>query len=276
MQLLSIVKLNLSLFCAFSAAMTVVVIAACSDLISANMTALWITTFSILLIFVLWPAGTGWGTEDVASPHPAAWTQSRRQIITVVVPKHYFEVCNMCKYSWEYRIFVQTKQLVILKSCEKFSRRSMLSCEKLTLPRVFAHSHKRVGSSFLRIIKYTRLIGYQQVWAPLWKQRFWQFSGSEHCGVLTQCHSLLRKCSNPRASETLRAPVNMLNGKVHDRTVRKRLHKYDFLKVFTRESLFSLKRTAVWSVFADFIQTNHNTSGTMSSGWTRPKGDVWP
>ena len=54
-----------------------------------------------------------------------------------------------------------------------------------------------------------------------------------------------RKCKKtPRAtSQTLQASVIMLNVKVHDSTVRKRLNKYGLFGRVAGENLFALKRT---------------------------------
>ena len=74
------------------------------------------------------------------------------------------------------------------------------------------------------------------------------------------------KVKNPRAtSQTLQASVSVLNVKVHDSTIRKRLNKYGLFGRVGGESLFSLKslQSCIW--------TNHKTSGTMSFGQTRPK-----
>jgi len=49
---------------------------------------------------------------------------------------------------------------------------------------------------------------------------------------------------NPRAtSQTLQASVSMLNVRVYDSSIRKRLNKYDSFGRVAGESLFSLKRT---------------------------------
>ena len=52
------------------------------------------------------------------------------------------------------------------------------------------------------------------------------------------------KVKNPRATyQTLQASVSMLNVRVHDSTIRKRLNKYGLFGRAAGESLFSLKRT---------------------------------
>jgi len=62
---------------------------------------------------------------------------------------------------------------------------------------------------------------------------------------------------SPRAtSQTLQASVSMLNVKVHNSTIRKRLNKYGlFGRVAGELVLFSLKRTGSSKVTSDPRQT---------------------
>ena len=78
---------------------------------------------------------------------------------------------------------------------------------------------------------------------------------------------------NSRAtSQILQASVRMLNVKVHDCTIRRRLNKHGLFGRVAGESLFSLKRTCQHSLgLQSYICTNHKTSGTMSFEQTRPK-----
>jgi len=60
----------------------------------------------------------------------------------------------------------------------------------------------------------------------------------------SDCAMLRETVENPRAtSQTLQASVSMLNVKVHDSKVRKRLNKYGLSGRDAGESLFSLKKT---------------------------------
>ena len=78
-------------------------------------------------------------------------------------------------------------------------------------------------------------------------QREKLFSSGKHLTQSSQewtSQQVHPKVKNPRAtSQTLRASVSMLNVKVHDSTIRKRLNKYGLFGRAGWESLFSLKRT---------------------------------
>ena len=60
----------------------------------------------------------------------------------------------------------------------------------------------------------------------------------------SDCSMFRDTVKNPRAtSQTLQASVSMLNVRVYDSSIRKRLNKYDSFGRVAGESLFSLKRT---------------------------------
>ena len=104
-------------------------------------------------------------------------------------------------------------------------------------------------------------------------QRERLFTSGKHSRQLSMSLQVYPKVKNPRAtSETLQASVIMLNVKVQDSTIRKKLNKYGLFGRVAGKSLFFLKRTWQHSLcLQSWIWTNHKTSGTMSFGQTRPK-----
>lgn len=67
------------------------------------------------------------------------------------------------------------------------------------------------SSSQALLIKFTWLSDHHQVWAPLYKLKFWQFAAPEHSGVLTQCQR--GKTSTMIFNKTMLLPINLASVK---------------------------------------------------------------
>ncbi len=111
---------------------------------------------------------------------------------------------------------------------------------------------KRVSSSQTLLIKCLWLIDYQKVWAPLsrsfgsllvWSLQLW--TSLQIHSKIQDCVTLREMADNPRTSpQTLQASANMLNDKVHDRTIWKIWDKYGMFGRFARRKpLLSKKKT---------------------------------
>lgn len=141
------------------------------------------------------------------------------------------------------------------------------------------------SSSQALLIKFTWLSDHQQVWAPLYKLKFWQFAAPEHSGVLTQRQS--GKTSRMIFNKNMLLPINLASVKRPFpnnllSTVWWIIHKWKTFKTcqsFQRCMCHQIQPNPQWDCAmlrdtatnprAPFQNTSTNTSDLLSARWWR-------